>query len=62
MTAYQIQKRLEELRREQNPQKYNPQRPCLRLPVPQPPPGWTPQPEQDDEDDESNRGVVVIDL
>lgn len=57
--------RLEQLRREQNPRKYPPlrdQRLPLQLPVPEPPPGWEPPPRSQEEVEDSERGVIVIDL
>jgi len=53
--------RLDELRREQDPKQYEDQRPSLQLPVPsrEPPPGWTP-PVDDDEEKPSR--VIIIDL
>jgi len=47
---------LEELRREQNPSLYR-ERPALQLPVPEPPPGWEP-PQEPEEDSR----VIIIKL
>lgn len=55
------QERLEQLRREQNPSRYNEERPVLHLPIPCPPPSGQPQRDEDDEDDE-DRGVFQIQL
>lgn len=50
---------LEELRREQDPKRYEEQRPSLQLPVPsaEPPPGWAPS-----TDEEKPSRVIIIDL